>query len=507
MSDKTTDASGATEATAPSEAPGSALLSGALLKPGCRNTRTYKHMALSEHRTSAWPFAAGGRNRPPWPWSWRLRFRPRPDQPPAQPGSSTQNRKGVAVMVDQRDDDLGGWGHEWSSTTRSPEQQAHSRKTVQLNISGLAKFTDTRAPDSAARHNPPTTPRSRPPPAAPRTPPPRAPARRDCTLRRAGRLLAHPQNRPPAQPLNNIVAIARAVCGRVQHLTLNGIIALQLVQPLGGATSALARAAEVEEKQGDGERDEGKTRHPPRPWPGEDPGQQGAPHQRRPLRQSSSRAQTATAIPPSASTMKQPGRLSRYGTSGRTAPCASASTSCATSTPAAPTVAAPAAPGAFQRPAFGQHLARGRCVLGGERPSPAAGNGSPHCRAGPRSICMKPERGIEAEAEEPDLPRRPLERRGSWLDMEISNAVPSMCFDRAPAHGPVVLGAAIAAGDDQRLTQSVAQRLQLVHGLRVQLQLTGPAAGISAGLKSGQRQSWRAHCCSGRRSGSSGPPA
>ena len=56
------------------------------------------------------------------------------------------------------------------------------------------------------------------------------------------------------QPLNKIVPITRAICGRIQHLTLNGIGALQLVEPLGGAACALGRAAEVEKKQGDGER-------------------------------------------------------------------------------------------------------------------------------------------------------------------------------------------------------------------------------------------------------------
>ena len=45
--------------------------------------------------------------------------------------------------------------------------------------------------------------------------------------------------------------------GRVQHLAVGGIVALQGFQPLGGAASALGRAAEVENEQGDGEGDEG----------------------------------------------------------------------------------------------------------------------------------------------------------------------------------------------------------------------------------------------------------
>lgn len=49
----------------------------------------------------------------------------------------------------------------------------------------------------------------------------------------------------PAQALKKRIAITRAAAGSIEHLFLNGIIALQLVQPLGGATGALTAAAEV----------------------------------------------------------------------------------------------------------------------------------------------------------------------------------------------------------------------------------------------------------------------
>ena len=55
---------------------------------------------------------------------------------------------------------------------------------------------------------------------------------------------------------DEIVTAARAVCDRVQQLAVNGIDALQIVEPLGGAACALARAAEVDKKEGDRERDE-----------------------------------------------------------------------------------------------------------------------------------------------------------------------------------------------------------------------------------------------------------
>ena len=53
--------------------------------------------------------------------------------------------------------------------------------------------------------------------------------------------------------------MTRTAADSVQHLALGGIYTLQILQPLGGATSTLGRAAEVEQKQDDGQRDEGKA--------------------------------------------------------------------------------------------------------------------------------------------------------------------------------------------------------------------------------------------------------
>ena len=78
-------------------------------------------------------------------------------------------------------------------------------------------------------------------------------------------------------------------------------------------------------------------------------------------------------------------------TDGRTAPCASARTSCATSTPARAHSCHARGPGAAQRPALRRHLARRRsfprkrnCPLRKRPPRPALG---------PDAICRKPERG------------------------------------------------------------------------------------------------------------------
>ena len=76
-----------------------------------------------------------------------------------------------------------------------------------------------------------------------------------------------------AQPVKKIVAAARAAAGRVQHLAVDDIVALQCFEPLGGAASALGRAAQVEDEQGDGEGDEGESRCPSCPRPGQKAGQ------------------------------------------------------------------------------------------------------------------------------------------------------------------------------------------------------------------------------------------
>ena len=72
------------------------------------------------------------------------------------------------------------------------------------------------------------------------------------------------------QPLKKIIAITRAAAGDVQHLALNNMGALQVFQPLGDASRAFGRTAEVEQKEDDSERDEDETRQPPRPRPRDD---------------------------------------------------------------------------------------------------------------------------------------------------------------------------------------------------------------------------------------------
>ena len=113
------------------------------------------------------------------------------------------------------------------------------------------------------------------------------------------------------QPLKQIIAITRAPGRGLQHLPLNIMMSLQMLQPRGRAPSALARTAKVEDKQRDGEGGKRHPRCPTRPRPGEKPGQNGAPHHRVPLRQSSTLAQTATVIPASASAINTQRRVSR----------------------------------------------------------------------------------------------------------------------------------------------------------------------------------------------------
>lgn len=114
-----------------------------------------------------------------------------------------------------------------------------------------------------------------------------------------------------AQAVKKIIAITRATRGGVEHLAVNGMCAPQFIKAFGGAACALGRATEVEEEQGEGERGEDDSRPPPRPWPGEKRPEETRSHQRRPFFQSSTRAQTATAIPASASAMKSQRSVSR----------------------------------------------------------------------------------------------------------------------------------------------------------------------------------------------------
>jgi hypothetical protein len=60
--------------------------------------------------------------------------------------------------------------------------------------------------------------------------------------------------------------------------------------------------------------------------------------------------------------------------------------------------------------------------------------------------------------------------------MAISKAVPPCALSAGLRQHPIVLGGAIGRTDDQRFTQPVAQRLQLVQRRGVQFQLAGAAA-------------------------------
>ena len=76
---------------------------------------------------------------------------------------------------------------------------------------------------------------------------------------------------------------------------------------------------------------------------------------------------------------------------------------------------------------------------------------------------MKPDRGVESEAEEPDLARSRLERYRIEVrhgDIE-SRAVEVLRTGRA-TDGPIVLGATVGRANDQRLAQPVVQRLGLI---------------------------------------------
>lgn len=85
---------------------------------------------------------------------------------------------------------------------------------------------------------------------------------------------------------------------------------------------------------------------------------------------------------------------------------------------------------------------------------------------------------VEAEAEEPDLSRRRLERdRIMVRHGDIERRAVERLRPGSAADGAVVLGAAISRADDQRLAQPVAQRLELVEGGRVDQQLAGAPAG------------------------------
>lgn len=90
----------------------------------------------------------------------------------------------------------------------------------------------------------------------------------------------------------------------------------------------------------------------------------------------------------------------------------------------------------------------------------------------------KPGARIEAEAEEPDLPRRKLEDNGIVVRHgDIEGGSVKMLRPGRASHGAVVREAAIGRANDQRLAKPVAQRLQLVERGLVDQQLSGALAG------------------------------
>ena len=113
-----------------------------------------------------------------------------------------------------------------------------------------------------------------------------------------------------------------------------------------------------------------------------------------------------TAMPPSATAMNTQRSVSIYGTSGRMADWVSARTLCATSTPAAPSVATPAAP-----PPFMVRLSASTSRAGGVSATNAVartGDRSPHLRARSRPTSGTPG-ADEAEAADCDAACRRFE--------------------------------------------------------------------------------------------------
>lgn len=94
----------------------------------------------------------------------------------------------------------------------------------------------------------------------------------------------------------------------------------------------------------------------------------------------------------------------------------------------------------------------------------------------------EPRSRVEAEAEEPDLPRRSLERhRVVVRHGDVEGGAVEVLGAGGAAHGAVVLRAAIGGADDERLAQPVTQRLQPVKRGFVDQQLAGAPAGDLGG--------------------------
>lgn len=92
-----------------------------------------------------------------------------------------------------------------------------------------------------------------------------------------------------AQPLSQLVAIARTASRRFQHPTLDVIGLLRGFKAFGEASRSLAGPPKRKQEQEHGEDDGAVAQRRSHPWARGDPGEQPADH-RRPRFQSSSRA-------------------------------------------------------------------------------------------------------------------------------------------------------------------------------------------------------------------------
>ena len=103
----------------------------------------------------------------------------------------------------------------------------------------------------------------------------------------------------------------RAAGGCFQHLAVDDIVSLRGIKLFGGAASAFSGAPEVEKKWGDAEDGQRSRRDPSHQRPRTHARKRGIENHLRPFRQSSTRAQIATAMPAKASAMNSQRRLSR----------------------------------------------------------------------------------------------------------------------------------------------------------------------------------------------------
>lgn len=133
-------------------------------------------------------------------------------------------------------------------------------------------------------------------------------------------------------------------------------------------------------------------------------------------------------------------------------------------------------PAVFQGPAVSQYFAGGLGFLHKGRGARNEGF-APRPRKSEVDV-HEIRAGVCSEAEETDSAGRLGESH--WIMVRHGNVkrrAQHVLRGRSPTDGAVVAGAAIAGTDDQRLSEAIAQRLQLVHRFGVDLDRTGAAAG------------------------------